>query len=215
MISKNDATLEFYEQSADLYEQRNLKDYSSGRGQAENAKHRRFIASSLEGVSKDAVLFEIGSAYGRDALFIKSLGYKIQVSDAVESFLERLRKEGCEPVKFNLITDELPGTFDYILANAVLVHLTKEETRLALRKIYNALNPGGLFVFSVKQRAGGGEDWKQDIDNSSGKRYFSYWDIGEAEEAAKGAGFEVLTSEQIGGIRACWLKFIARRPQNS
>lgn len=58
MISKNDATLEFYEQSADLYGQRNLKDYSSGRGQAENAKHRRFIASSLEGVSKDAVLFE-------------------------------------------------------------------------------------------------------------------------------------------------------------
>lgn len=212
MQSENDLTLETYEKEATLYERRNIADYSSARGRAETQKNQAFLADSLKEVAKDATLFEVGSGYGRDAHFIQSLGYNITVSDAAESFLARLREEGFEPVKFNIITDDFPTNLDYVLANAVLVHLTKAESHCVLQKVYDALSPGGVFAFSVKQRTGGGEEWKTNIEGSTAKRYFSYWDAGEIENVTESVGFEIASVTRVGGIRACWLKIVARKP---
>jgi SAM-dependent methyltransferase len=210
-VSQNDQTLDVYAKHADLYEQDTLADFNDNPEKAEQirASHHAFLSQSLETVPKDGKLFEVGSGYGRDAVFIRSLGYDIQVSDAVDSFVERLKREGFNPTKFNLITDEFTDKYNYILANAVLVHFTKSDVEAAIKKIHDALEPDGIFAFSLKQRAGGGEDWKTDIAGE--KRYFSYWDIGEIEKIVERLGFEVLFAKQVGGIRACWLDIIAKK----
>ena len=102
-----------------------------------------WLKSSLDGIPKSAKMFEVGSGTGRDAKFIRSLGYNLQTSDAPDELVEHLQKENLNPIKFNLITDRFQQTYDYILANAVLVHFSHEEVEAALAKIFNALNGGG------------------------------------------------------------------------
>lgn len=211
MSTENERTVEFYNQYADLYHQRNLEDYATPRGVRDDQIHQAYILKTLERLPKTAKMFEIGSGYGRDAKRIEELGYHIQVSDVAESFLKILRKEGFAPRKFDIVNDDFVDTYDYILANAVFVHLTKEEVVAAVRKIYQALNNQGIFALSLKQRLGGGEEWKANISGTKEKRYFSYWEIGEATAMLEATGFEVTHCQQNGGMRACWLDIITRK----
>jgi SAM-dependent methyltransferase len=211
MSHQNNQTLDVYAKHADLYEQKALSDFSNNSPKSQKFKkcYQRFLEESIKNISKDKKLFEIGSGYGRDANFIRSLGYNIQVSDAVDSFINRLRQEDFVPVKFNLITDDFKEMYDYILANAVLVHFPKDEVERAIIKIYEALNDDGIFAFSIKQRVGGGEDYKTNI--ASMKCYFSYWDIGEIQKTIDKIGFTLISADKVGGVRACWTNIIAKK----
>lgn len=211
MKTENERTLDFYNKHADLYLHRNQVDYSTSRGLRDDRVHQDYIRKTLNNLPKDAKMFEVGSGDGRDAKLINSLGYKIQVSDAVDSFIKILTENGFSPLKFNIVTDSFPDSYDYILANAVLVHLTKSEVKDAIKKVYAALNQNGIFATSFKQRLGGGEDWKANITGTSEKRFFSYWDINEARKMLEEAGFKILHFQQNGGMRACWIDFIVKK----
>lgn len=106
MSIENEQTVDFYNKHADLYYERNLKDYATPRGIKDDQIHYDYLKSTLVNLPKDAKMFEIGSAYGRDAERINALGYNIQVSDVADSFLEMLEKAGFSPVKFDIIHDE-------------------------------------------------------------------------------------------------------------
>lgn len=211
MSSENERTVDFYEKYASLYCQRNEIDYATTRGQKDDKIHTDYIVRSLAGVPKSARMFEVGSGSGRDARLIRSLGYEIQVSDVADSFLKLLSGDGFEPIKFDLTRDNFSTSYDYILANAVLVHFTKDEVKATVAKIYEALNPKGIFVLSLKQRLGGGEEWKANIAGTSEKRYFSYWEIGEAKSMLEAARFRIIECRQNGGMRACWLDIICQK----
>lgn len=216
MSTENNQTLKVYANHADFYEHDTINDFNLDPAKTQKLldSHHAFLDASLKTILKTAQLLEIGSGYGRDAIYIRSLGYNLQVSDAVDSFVERLRRDNFTPINFNLITDKFTQKWNYILANAVLVHFPKPEVQKSLQKIYQALEPGGIFAFSLKQRAGGGEDWKTDIAGE--KRYFSYWDIGEAEKLIKSTtNFEIIFTKQVGGICACWLDLILKKPENN
>ncbi|MCL2451677.1 class I SAM-dependent methyltransferase [Candidatus Saccharibacteria bacterium] len=102
-----------------------------------------WITRSLAGLPKNAKLFEIGSATGREARLIRSLGYNIQVSDAPSAFVDYLTTIGLDPIQFDLMTDQFPDTYNYILAKATLVHFSHKEVKAALKKVFGALSGGG------------------------------------------------------------------------
>ena len=164
------------------------------------------------GLPKDAKIFEIGSAGGRDAKYIQSLGYtNLITSDIVDYFLRRLQLAGLSPQKFNLIADDFADSYDFILCWAVLVHLTKDEVKAAINKMYRALNNRGRIALCVKHKEGREEEWT-DFQNLLGaKRYFSYWDRDEIADYLRSAGFKNVDVEQYGGARACWLDCYAEK----
>ncbi|MDR3125474.1 MAG: aspartyl/glutamyl-tRNA amidotransferase subunit A [Candidatus Nomurabacteria bacterium] len=207
---ENQRTVEIYEKYADVYEKQVTTIYTTEKGKINMEKHSKFLQKSLKSLPKTAILFEIGSGFGRDAKYIQSLGYSIQTSDAAKSFVERLKKEGLEPKQFNLLTDNFDRQYDYILANAVLIHFTKEEVRGVIQKIYNALSTGGRFVFSVKQRANNSED-SPDDEYMKEKRYYSHWSVEEIEKILAEIGFGISTFEPIDGIRTRFLSIIAEK----
>lgn len=212
MSTENKRTLEFYNKHADLYCLRGEKFYTEPQGLKLDKVRKDFFSRSLDGISKDAKLFEIGSGDGREAGLINALGYNIQVSGAAESFLSILRDKGFSPVKFNIIDDHFNSSHDYILANAVFVHLTKSEVKDAVRKVYDALNDGGRFVITLKQSSDDDKEWKANIPGTSEERFFSYWDIDEAKTMLNDAGFKIIYFQQKDGERAPWLNIIAQKP---
>ena len=210
MSTENDETIEVYEKFGQNYLDRNKKDSEADPHYLE--RRRFYLENTTKDLPKDAKIFEVGSASGNEIKILESLGFtNITPSDIADFFIDHLRNEGFSPIKFNLITDEFPDSYDFIRCSAVLVHFKKDEAKAAIKKMFAALNPGGICSFSVKLKEGHGEEWKYDKDIGA-KRYFSYWGKDELEDFAKGCGFVDIDIEQQGGIRACWLTCTAKKP---
>ena len=213
MSKENAETIEVYEKFGDKYLERNRTALiNDQQAQKDDIRQKELIKSFVDGLPKDAKIFEVGSAGGRDAKFIRDLGYtNITVSDVANYFLKQLKKEGFDPVKFNLIEDEFSDKYDFILCWAVLVHFTKDEAVSAIRKMYEALNDGGRIALCVKHKEGHTEDWSDFQGQIGAKRYFSYWNQDELEECIKELGFKNIKIWQYGGARACWIQCYAEK----
>jgi 2-polyprenyl-3-methyl-5-hydroxy-6-metoxy-1,4-benzoquinol methylase len=88
-------------------------------------------------------VLEIGSGSGRDADVVESLGAIVRRTDAAQAFLDLMAERGKKADLLNVVTDELGGPYDGVLAMAVLIHVDREQTDAVLRKIHAALKPGG------------------------------------------------------------------------
>lgn len=211
MSKENEKTIEVYEKFGDKYLSRNKNDIKNNlKAKNNNNRHIEQLKKYLDGFSKGTKIFEVGSASGRDAKIIRSFGYKnVVVSDVVNYFLNLLKEEGFSPIKFNLITDEFLEKYGFIYCWAVLVHFTKDEAKMAIKKMFNALDNGGRLALCVQYRDGVKEDWVDRDGKIGAKRYFSYWTKNELYKYMKEVGFNNIKIESHEGTRSCWLECCA------
>jgi len=133
-------------------------------------------------------VLELGSALGRDADYIESHGYSVERTDAAQTFVDYMQKQGHSARLLDLVHDELGGPYDMVFANAVLLHLTGEETEVALHKVRNSLSKGGVLAFSVKP--GDGEEWTEAKMGEA--RYYNYWTAEGLSAQLTKANYQVL-----------------------
>ena len=138
MEETNKQTLDAYESGVQQY----IQHTPNSRG----AVVEHWINVSLEGVHKESKILEIGSAFGRDASYIESRGYHVDKTDATSSFVDILKEKDPSSRLLNIVTDEIDDTYDLVIANAVLLHMNNDETKLVIDKVHRALNAGGTFV---------------------------------------------------------------------
>lgn len=195
----NRATLRSYERAGELYIQ--------GSPSTVEGKLKEFIDRSLTGLDPaQTSVLEIGSAFGRDALYLRDSGFDVLATDAVDLFLEELRSRGLRAQKLNILEDEIPSA-QVIFANAVFLHLSRDEFSSVIRKIYSALPPGGRLIFTVKE--GEGEGWSS--AKLDAPRYFSYWKMSEVLRELLLAGFEAVDIDQDSSGSQSWLQVRADR----
>ena len=198
MSKENQETLEVYEKYADEYlkgSQLRLQ-HEPERLAKKRQKMLDWIAKGIAGLPKDATYFEFGSGDGEDVELFRELGVEITPSDAPESFLAVLRKKGLQPVKFNVITDEFPDSYDCIYSRRVLVHFTYEDAETTFRKVFASLKPGGRYIFNALNSAGHNNLSEEWVDFSGDyamgvSRYFKYWREDELMVLLKSVGFHI------------------------
>ncbi len=160
----NALTLATYEECAELYIERTSQEVAGSL--------KKWLDAALLELPTDAKILEIGSGGGRDASYIESLGYtRLTCSDAADSFVQWLLEHGHVAAPLNILTEEIDGSFDLILADAVFLHFTPEELQIVLGKCLRALNPGGSLAFTVKT----GEGSEITNDKLDQPRFFQYW----------------------------------------
>ena len=154
MSEQNAKTLAVYEQATKIYLENNVKhdNLDPAKAQLKRARLDEFIKQSFAPLPAHARIFEIGSADGDNAEYLKSLGYDVTASDVATDFLATLEDRGLQPVKFNVLTDEFPGQYHGIFCWRVFVHFTPDDVLATLKKTYAALEPGGRFVFNMINR---------------------------------------------------------------
>ena len=108
---------------------------------------------------RGGLILDVGAGSGRDAAWLGSIGYEVI---AVEPS-EKMRKRGQElhgAAAITWLDDRLPGleqvhgrgvSFDFILANAVWMHLPPAARPRAFRKLITLLKPGGRLAISFRQ----------------------------------------------------------------
>lgn len=154
MSIENKKTLEVYDQKAKTYLETSIEHDNMD---PEKAKYKReqlerFIRTNIEILPKGSKIFEIGSADGTNAKYIKKLGYEITASDIAEDFINLVRSKGINTIKFNVLENEFNEKYSAIFCWRVFVHFTKSDVLTVLKKIYNVLEKDGLFIFNAINR---------------------------------------------------------------
>ena len=151
-------------------------------------------------------ILEIGSGPGRDADYLEQRGLRVTRSDATPAFVGRLRAAGHDARLLDVRSDDLGGPYDGVLANAVLLHLSREQFRAAMHRLRQAVTTGGLLAVTLKEGDGG--QW------STAKlglpRYFTYWRETALRRVLQDTGWEVTFLEHVPGRTDRWLHLIAR-----
>ena len=178
MTDENSKTLEAYESK--------FVEYVTVTIDTVQGSMKEWLDAAVKGLPFDAEILEIGSGSGRDAKYLQSQGYAVHCSDVPKGFLAILEAQGFDTQQLNIVTDEIKGSYDLVLANAVLLHFTDDDMHNVLRKIYASLHPNGRLAFSLMK--GKGSRW---TDNKiDAPRYFNYWEQDELEKLLRKIGFK-------------------------
>lgn len=194
--SPGDVTIATYEATAQAYRDLDFR----------GPKMLGFLDRLAELVPQGNVL-ELGSGPGFDASYLEQRGLRVTRTDATRAFVEMMRTDGHEARVLDVRSDDLGGPYDAVLANAVLLHLTRAEFCDVLGRAARAVAGGGLIAMTLKE--GDGETW------SSARlglpRHFTYWREPEVRSALKLAGWSSLSFEHMPGRNDTWLMVVASR----
>lgn len=160
--------------------------YRSVTGYTMDDDTKNWLDSTVKDLPSGSRIFEIGSAHGRDALYLRDhYSFDVHCSDAVPEFISMLEEVYLDAVFWDADEHELPESFDLYLANAVLIHLSRERVATLLRDAYLKLPAKGKFAFTLKK----GEGSEIISTKLAGPRLFNYWLPHEVVGVAVGAGF--------------------------
>ena len=194
-LEKSRQTISAYEDYADRYDAivRHVPN------EREQASLKRFVA--IAGTS--GRILEVGSGAGYDADFLEDLGVKVRRTDATKRFLELHAARGKHGELLDLLTDDLGGPYDAVLALAVLIHVPRDQIDQVLGKIARSLRPGGAFLVSM--RNGDGE--------TSGEYHTVYWRRDDFAARLEAAGLVLLRDDfNLGRNDEEWNTFLTVRP---
>jgi SAM-dependent methyltransferase len=187
-------TLRFYERFAHEY----ILQVSPRPPAAVATALRRMVRC----VAPPGLVLEIGSGPGRDADFVESLGVAVRRTDPTRAFRDMQAARGKSVERLNLLHDPLGGPYDAILAMCVLIHIERGRTDRVLRKVRNALRPGGAFLVSVWEGTG----------ESAGAYHMTYWTRDALITRLEAVGLAVeWDSRRVDSDGDRCLTFLARR----
>ena len=153
-------------------------------------------------VGPGGTVLEIGSGPGRDADFLESLGAVVRRTDATQAFLDLQAARDKRGELLNVLTDDLGGPYDAVLALCVLIHIDRDATDAVLGKIAAALRPDGAFLVSLRDGAG----------ETSGDYHTIYWRRDDFAARLTAAGLRVeWDGRNVGREDEAWLTFLARK----
>lgn len=168
-----------------------------------NQREQKWLQRLVAITGKGGRILEVGSGPGYDADFVEGLGAQVRRTDATKRFLELQAARGKHGEFLDLITDDLGGPYDAVLALCVLIHVPREQTDQVLAKIVGSLRPGGTFLVSM--RIGDGE--------KSGEYHTVYWRRDDFAARLESAGLVLVGDEfNVGRDREEWTTFLAVRP---
>lgn len=154
----------------------------------------------------DGTVLEPGSGPGWDACYLESRGPRVLRTDGASTFVQMLQAAGHQTRLLDVRVDDFGGPYDAVLADAVLLHVTREQFVDVLRRARQAVASGGVLVITVKE--GDGEAWTE--AKLGRPRHFTYWREPSVRAALTDTGWQVLSLEHVAGRVEPWLFVIAR-----
>lgn len=205
MSKENKKTLEVYDMTASRYLENTIKGNNSNPEKARKKEEelKEFIRDAFSSIPKGSKVFEIGSADGENAKYLKELGFDVTPSDIADAFIKAIKENGLNPIKFNAIKNKFLEKYAGIFCWRVFVHFTKEDAMKVIKNTYDGLEKDGIFVFNAMNREvhDVDEEWL-DLpgDKSMGeKRYYHYFKKEELDKMAIDTGYEIFDYQTEGG----------------
>jgi SAM-dependent methyltransferase len=186
-IDKNREARKWYDEKYEYYD--SLIDAEP------SAKREEALRQLVAKVPVDGLVLEIGSASGRDADFIESLGPRVRRTDVTRGFIELQAKRGKRVDYLDILTSDYGGPYDAVFAMCVMLHVAPDATDAVLAKIAAALRPRGVFLVSVRE---------------VGDEHATAWSRDEFAHRLATAGLDVIWDERdFDGDQ--WIELLAQK----
>ena len=113
-----------------------------------------------------AVVLDVGAGSGRDSAWLTSLGHEVIATDPSAAMRAQARTWHPD-LGVQYLPDRLPEltktfrtgiSFDFILVNAVWMHVAPADRKRAFRKLVTLLKPGGVIAFTLREPIASGRD---------------------------------------------------------
>ena len=217
MSVENTKTLEVYDKLAKAYLENTIKHDTKDSKKAKKKRSdvKKVLKKSFSTLTDNAKILEIGAGDGIASTILKELGFNPFPTDVAEDFLKAIKKSGFEATKLNVLTDEITSRYEGALAYRVFVHFTPEDCQIVCDKIYNAMVPGGRFVFNFVNKAANIQDGWFDYpgDHHMGaNRYFQHFSESEIRQILEATNFKVVDILPFRKDDPKWLFAIAEKP---
>ena len=218
MSIENKRTLEIYQEKAHVYLATSDEDdkLNPNKAKQQREKLEKLIKMSFSSFPQHAKVFEIGSADGKNAKFIKSIGFEVTASDTADDFIKASQSSGLKTIRFNALEDEFPEKYFGVFCWRVFVHFTKEDAKQIINKIYDALENDGIFVFNAINRENRGVD-SEWVDfegeyHMGAERYYNYFNQKELDDIIKQTKFQIRNFYKEGGEdNNKWLVYVLKK----
>lgn len=218
MSKENAKTLEVYEEKASTYLATTIEhdNLNPAKAKAKQEKVESFIKNSIKTIPNGAKVFEIGSGDGTNAKYIESLGYEVTASDVSDAFINATKSKGLNTVKFNVLEDKFQEKYFAVLCWRVFVHFTIEDAKEVLKRVYETLEDGGVFIFNAMNREirEVDEEWV-DFSNEyhmGVDRYYKYYNEEELNNIIFKTGYKISDFHKEGGDNNNkWLVYVLRK----
>ncbi len=191
-----DVTLASYEAGADDYLQQSPPPDPQARA----------YLNELATIVGNGTVLELGSGPGWDAAHLESKGPRVIRTDAVHALVNLLRAAGHPARLLDVRMDDFGGPYDAVMANAVLLHLSREQFVDVLGRSRRAVADHGLLAFTLKE--GDGQRWSH--AKLGLPRHFTYWRETDLRDALEANGWQALSLEHVVGRIEPWLFVVAR-----
>ena len=182
----------------------------------ENADVSEVQKLLLQTFEKKSKLFEIGCGSGRDASFMTKHNFDVTAIDGSKNMIEEAKKIHPE-LSEKLFHKTLPNDLEFdkkidgIYSIATLMHLSENDLKNTLSKIYNLLNENGKFLMSVSL-------FRDDIDENGFDdkgRFFLVLSFENWKNLLENVGFKILdtktNSDGLGRGGIEWLTLVAKK----
>jgi len=143
--ASGDVTLDSYDATASVY-----LEQSAPPGPAVMA-----YLDAVAGLVGDGTVLELGSGPGWDARYLESRGPRVLRTDGALAFVQMLRAAGHQARLLDVRTDDFGGPYDAVLADAVLLHVPREQFEDVLQRARQA----AIVVHGGPVRAGAIGNW--------------------------------------------------------
>lgn len=156
-------------------------------------------------IKKNAKILELWSWPWRDANYIESLWYTVERSDFVDWFIKYMKSLGKEVLKIDALHFLFKNVYDVILANAVLLHFTKDEQEKIIQNVKNSLKEWWYFVVWVKNGI-----WNEYSSHKvNWDRFFQYRTKVEFIKTLENSWFQIIYSHVSDDQK--WLHLICQK----
>lgn len=150
---------------------------------------------------QNADILDLGAGNGRDSRIFVDRGYRVTMLDFSGEMLAIAHQKVPEAkiIQADMLDIDLGWEkYDGIWASASLLHLTKVELPIVLKKILRSLRSDGIFYVKVKEGEGEKELTQSKYSQNEEKisRFFSLYQSAELRKFLADAGFVILTEKE-------------------
>lgn len=200
-MTPQDITIQTYKDNFDLYKEKTPSVVSG--------EFVLWMGAFVESLPQNGNLFELGSAEGRDARYLRDKGFKMFCTNVIPQAIESLLADGFTTGMYDLRDEpqeEWINSFDGILAKAVYLHVPQEVFEKSLDLMCTLLKDGGIFCLTFKL----GVDEEIETGKLGGERYFKYYSEEELKNIFdKHQQFEVVNTLTTNDEK--WIQFLLRK----
>lgn len=197
-LARNRATIAGYDACA--------ASYAAETDHAPTPDHVEALERLVASVGPGGRVLEVASGPGWDADRLEAMGLQVRRTDLSEGFIafQRERDRAVEPL--DLITGDLGGPWDGVVALYVIQHVGRDLVEGVIGRIAAALRPGGTLLMSFQEGEG-----EETTVGSSGAYQVVRWREADMVDCLSRHGLIVAWRSLFRGREADWITVIAHR----